>query len=356
MSLSKILNSSLFEDSDIQVHDATFFQNLLLKGSLGLGNTYVEGKWDSNQIDDIIFNILSTGIYQKIAHLYNGFRLIQNQFRNNQDGNGSNKVIEEHYDLPVEFYSAFLDPYFQYTCALFDETDDLNQAQKNKMELICQKLELEEGQRVLDIGGGWGGLAKFMKENYDVRPTVVTLSKEQARHIKESTEGIEVWLNDYIDLPTLSTEPFDAISAIGIFEHIGHKNYSNFLKITSHSLKKDGKFILQTLYTPYSIPASNRWLHKHIFPNGELPPITYIENAAKGVLSAHNNSHPHFQELTPHYFPTLHAWDKKLKDSMEKGIIDIPKKMQRIWHFYFMACAGAIKAKHMRVGQFLYKN
>ncbi|MBI2572460.1 class I SAM-dependent methyltransferase [Candidatus Woesearchaeota archaeon] len=353
MSLSRLLFESLF-GPEIQVHDPSFLRDVLLRGSLGLGDSYIEGKWDHLRIDELVCDILSKGIYQKIAPAYNSLRIVRGQFANFQDRTGSRKVIEEHYDLPVEMYAAFLDPFFQYTCALFDDTADLNQAQEQKMDLICQKLKLQEGQRVLDIGGGWGGLARFMSERYGVKPTVVTLSKEQAEHIQRTVKNVEVWCRDYRDIPKLLDEPFDAVSAVGIFEHIGHKNYSTFFRIVDQSLKRGGTFLLHTLYTPYSTPASNPWLHKHIFPNGELPPRKHIARAAQGTLMPYSNEHPHFQELTPHYHPTLVAWDKNLQDSLQQGVISMSQQERRKWHFYFMSCAGAIQAQHMRVGQFLY--
>jgi len=355
MELSKRIISSFFKDTDITINDPSFFKDVLLKGSLGLGDSYIEGKWDSDKIDELVFKLLPKKIYQKLAPIYDVAGIIGNIFFNFQTRNGSKKVIEKHYNMSAKFYAAFLDPYFQYTCGFFENTNELNKAQEKKMDLICKKLELKKGQRVLDIGGGWGGLARFMKEKYGVKPTVLTLSKEQADYILKTTKGIEVWLNDYRDLPQKLNEPFDAVSAIGIFEHIGHKNYSTFMRIVNQSLKKGGKFLLHTLFTPYSTPASDPWLHKHIFPNGEMPPLKFIENSVQGNLTPYKNTHPHFQELTPHYHPTLVAWDRNLEESIKKGIIKIPEREQRKWHFYFMACAGAIKAKRMRVAQFLYK-
>ncbi len=360
MKLSKIIVSHIFNnagikiDEDLVIHDDSFFNDVLLKGSIGLGDSYIKGKWDSDKIDDLVFKILSKRDYQKLSYFYDIIRAIRSKFVNFQDREGSMKVIDEHYDLPVEFYSAFLDPFFQYTCGFFDNTDDLNIAQEKKMHLICQKLELQKGSRVLDIGGGWGGLARFMKEQYGVIPTVVTLSKEQAKHINKTAQGVDVWINDYRGIPRLLKEPFDAVCAIGVFEHIGHKNYSDFMRIVSYSLKKKGLFLLHTLFTPCSTPVTNPWLNKHIFPNGELPPTEFIKNSAEEYFKEYGNIYPHFHELTPHYFPTLSAWDKNLRDSISDKKVLISEKEQRKWHFYFMSCAGAIKARHMRVGQFLY--
>jgi len=360
MGLSKIIVSSLFENAgirlneDLTVHDETFYRDVLHEGSVGLGDSYIEGKWDSDNIDILVFKILSHGIYRKFTNIYNGARTFKNRFSDFSDREDSKKVIHKHYDIPAEFYSKFLDPYFQYTCAFFENTDDLNTAQEKKMDLICRKLGLENGSRVLDIGGGWGGLARFMREQYGAIPTVITLSEEQAMHIKDTTQGIEVWQNDYRDIPNLLKEPFDAVSAVGILEHVGHKNYPDFMRIMSGSLKEEGKFLLQTLYTPYPVPAQNRWLNKHMFPNGELPPQEFIRNSAKEYFNEYYNGHPHFHELTPHYYPTLIAWDKNLRDSMSKGKILMSEEKERKWHFYFMSCAGAIKAEHMGAGQFLY--
>lgn len=365
MGLSKIIVSSLFEkagismsdsaDADIIANDPSFFWDVLFKGSLGLGNSYIEGKWDSDRIDEIVFRLLSQKTHRRLSHIYNWSRSIKSRFINFQTRKGAKKVIDKHYDLPAEFYSAFLDPYMQYTCGLFEETNDLNEAQEKKMRLICEKLRLKKGDRVLDLGGGWGGLAKFMREKYDVQPTVATLSQEQANHIHRTTSEIEVLVCDYRDVPAFNSEKFDAVSAVGILEHVGHKNYDSFMRVVNQSLKNEGIFLLQSLYTPYSRPSNDPWLNKHIFPNGELCPTELIEASAKPYFRQSEGTYPHFQELTPNYYKTLLAWNKNLKTSRNHGLVQISEDEYRKWHFYFMSCAGAIKAKHMRVGQFLYK-
>lgn len=223
------------------------------------------------------------------------------------------------------------------------------------MRLICEKLELKKGQRVLDIGGGWGGLARFMRERYEVSPTVVTLSQEQGEHIKKTTNGIEVLIADYRDIPKSDLGFFDAVSIVGFIEHVGHKNYQTAMKIVRDSLKQEGKFLLHTLYTPYSSPRSDAWLNKHIFPNGELSPTDLLESTAREYFIQYQNQHPHFQELTPNYYKTLLAWDENLTRAITEGNVNIPKSERRKWHYYFRSCAGAIKAGHMRVGQFLYQ-
>jgi cyclopropane-fatty-acyl-phospholipid synthase len=300
----------------VVVHDSTFYKDVLMRGSLGLGNTYIEGKWSSENIDNVIFNILSSGFYQKVAPVYDFFRNTKSKIINLQSKKGSRKVIETHYDLPAVFYSAFLDPYFQYTCGFFEGTENLNQAQINKMHMICKKLVLMPCQSVLDIGGGWGGLAQFMTEHYRVKPVVVTLSKEQANYIRANYSKVEVLECDYREVPDkLKGEKFDAISAVGIFEHIGHKNYKTFMSVVNQCLSPGGRFLLQTIYTLSRQPEQNPWVEEHIFPNSEIPTKKLVELSARRHFTlAKDNG---FQELTPNYCKTLLAWNDNLKNAVE---------------------------------------
>ena len=255
-------------EDDICVNDLSFFSDLLFGDSLGLGDSYIAGKWDSNKIDELVFKILSSGIYQKVSRLYNIVQSITRKFSNPQSRTGAKQVIEQHYDLPANFFASFLDPYMQYTCGFFNDTESLGEAQIQKMDLICQKLKLTRGTRVLDIGCGWGGLAMFMHERYGAIPTGLTLSQEQANWIKKRMPQMEVWVCDYRDVPKVMTDKFDAVSAVGVFEHVGHRNYADFINVVNTAMKKGGRFLLHTLFTPYSNPASDPWLTKHIFPNG----------------------------------------------------------------------------------------
>ncbi|MBT3406426.1 methyltransferase domain-containing protein [Candidatus Woesearchaeota archaeon] len=362
MDLSRLLIKHIFnrsgisvgssKDNDVVINDSSYYRDVLLKGSLGLGNSYMDGKWNSDSIDDVIYRLLSSGTHQRLAPLYNTFRDLKGFVMNRQSRQRARKVIENHYDLPSEFYASFLDSSFQYTCAFFDGTNDLEQAQINKMELICQKLKLKPGQRVLDIGGGWGGLARYMADHYGVKPTVVTLSQEQADHMRRvHGDKIEVLLCDYRDLPDeLEGAEFDAVSAVGVMEHVGHKNYGKFMEVIDSSLKRGGRFLLHTLYTHSLLPQQNPWVDEHIFPNGELPPIKSIRN--------HAQNHFHelgMHELTPNYTLTLQAWDRNLSQAIESGKVKLSKREQRKWHYYFMSYAGAFRAERVRVGQFLYE-
>jgi cyclopropane-fatty-acyl-phospholipid synthase len=369
MNLSKIIVSYLFHRAGISiieseidksasavtiaVHDSAFYKDVLMKGSLGLGNAYIEGKWSSAHIDNVIFSILSSGIYQKVAPVYDFFRNTKSHILNLQSKKGARKVIEKHYDLPAAFYAAFLDPYFQYTCGFFEGTDNLGQAQINKMHMICKKLVLKHGQRVLDIGGGWGGLAQFMTEHYGVKPVVVTLSKEQANYIRTNYYKVEVLECDYREVPDkLKGEKFHAVSAVGVFEHIGHKNYINFMDVVNQSLRQGGRFLLHTIYTLSRQPEQNPWVEEHIFPNSEIPTKKLVELSARKYFTTTNDNG--FQELTPHYCKTLLAWNDNLNKAVESKKIKISHNEHRKWQYNFLSYAGAFKAEHTRIGQFLY--
>lgn len=342
---------------DIQVRDHSFYRNVLLRGSMGLGDSYIEGKWDSPAIDKVIIKILESGIYQKLAPVYDIVGRVRRKIANLQDREGSKKVIEEHYDLPVAFYEAFLDQNFQYTCARFEGTDDLDEAQIKKMHNICKKLHLKPGDKVLDVGGGWGGLARFMADEYGAKPTVVTLSSEQADHIRKKHGGkVEVFEGDYRDMPDEFKKSFDAISAVGMLEHVGHENYQIFMQILHGNLKKGGRVLVHSLYTPHDEVAQNPWVNKHIFPNGELAPRQEIEAAiSQHFQPATDSNYPGFEDLSKHYPPTLHAWKNRLNQSRQAGKVQMTDKEFRKWEFYFMLYAGAIKAGHVKIGQFLYE-
>jgi cyclopropane-fatty-acyl-phospholipid synthase len=340
---------------DIVVHDSSFYRDVLTKCSLGLGDSFIERKWDSEKIDDIIFRILSSGIYQKIGVVYDLPRETQSRVLNLQDMERSKKVVNEHYDLPVDFYTAILDPYMQYSCAYFDNTNSLGQAQINKMELICEKLSLNENDRVLDIGGGWGGLADYMAERYKVKPVVVNLSKKQVDYIRNNYGGrVEAWACDYRDIPDRLTEQFDAVCSVGAFEHFGHKNYGTFMAIVNRSLKPGGRFLLHTLFTSHANPTQNPWVEKHIFPNSELPPKRSIRSSAQSYFKMVEGNQG-FQDLSAHYEPTLISWSKNLKRSYENGDLPISDRMYRKFQYYFLSYAGAFRAQHLKVGQFLYQ-
>lgn len=341
----------------IRVNDPSFYRQVLFHGTIGLGDSYIEGKWDCSQIDELISRILGSGMYQKLAPIYGVMGEIKRRFMNMQNQDRARQVIETHYDLPAEFYGAFLGPILKYTCLDFTDTDDIEVAEIQSMHKLCKKLQLTAGEKVMDIGGGWGGPAHFMAKEYGVIPTVVTLSKEQAVYIrKRYGDLIRVLECDYREIPDDLKGSFDAVSAVGVLEHVGHKNYEEFFHIAHRNLKVGGRMLTHTLYTPHSSVASNPWVDKHIFPNGEISPQPMIEREiSKYFEPAKDSPYSTFEDISPHYSPTLHAWKNGLTKAREEGKVQMTEQEFRKFIFYFMLYAGAIQAGHVKVGQFLYR-
>lgn len=344
------------DTNDVVIHDDRFFREVLLKGSIGLGDSYIDGIWDSHSVEVVVFKLLKNGIYSPtLAHIYDIVSSVSRGIQNLQDRVGSRKVIDEHYDLNPNLFLGFLDHYNQYTCGYFEKTDDLEKAQENKLELICNKLGIKEGDKVLDIGGGWGGLALYVSERFDVDVSMITLSKQQANYARKSCEGrkVKVHICDYRDIPALfSPNSFDKITAVGILEHIGHKNYKLFMAAVNHALKPKGICLFQTLYSPTDRILSNPWIRKHIFPNHELPPYYIVQSVASEYFQPVDEIA--FQDMTPHYVKTLLNWNERLNKAVNTGTIKLETNEHRMWNFYFLSCAGALRAEHMRVGQFVY--
>src|SRR3989344_1657790 len=237
---------------DIKVNDERFYGRVLTGGSLGLGESYMDGWWDCESVDEFFFHILKTELSKKIQF---NLSLILNFLRyrifNLQNKNRASEVAEHHYNLGNKLYSSFLDPYYQYSCGYFQETKELNRAQEQKLDLICRKLQLKSGDRVLDIGCGWGGLARYMAEHYKCSVVGINLSDEQIKFAREFNKGfpVEILKMDYRDLE----DKFDKIVSVGMFEHVGVKNYRKFFKIIKKCLKDDGLCLLHTIGSNHSV-------------------------------------------------------------------------------------------------------
>ena len=354
--ISKLL-SNVFDQDEFAVNDTSFYRDILLTGSLGFGDSYMAGKWDHPHIDELIFQILNLRSYHRTSKIYTIGKNVQRYFSNLQNRKGAKKVIEEHYDLPVEFFQVFLGPNMKYSCLDFTGTDDIETAEIQSFRKVCEKLELKSGDKVIDFGGGWGGLARFMADEYGAIPTVVNLSKEQVKYIRKEHAGkVDVLECDYRELPDSYIGGYDAVSSIAMLEAIGSKNLNEYFDILSKAVKPNGNVLIHTIYTTGSAPSSNPWLDKHIFPNGELVSPQIIQKEIKPFfIEIKDNKYPTFEELTPHYITTLHTWKNRLEEAYRTKQIKITEEEYRKWIFYFMSCAGAFKANHVGVGQFLYK-
>jgi len=332
---------------DIRVNDERIYARLLSDKSLGLGQSYMDGWWDCARLDDMIFRILRAGIDRKVAGSWKLLLpLIGAVVSNRQSKTRAREVAERHYDLGNDLFLTFLDPYNQYSCAYFNGTDDLNQAQINKMEMICRKLNLSPADHVLDIGFGWGGLAKYMTEKYDCTVTGVNISGEQIRYARDFCRNLPINIvqADYRDV----RGTFDKIVSVGMFEHVGRKNYRAFAETAGRCLKDDGIFLLHTIGTNESQIKSDPWVTKYIFPNGELPSIAQISRAIEGIFVLED-----LHNLGPQYDRTLMAWNDRFQRAWPQLEGRYDKRFKRMWEYYLLSSAGAFRAREIQLWQFV---
>lgn len=330
---------------DIQVHDERLWGRVLRQGNLGLGEAYMDGWWDAKELDQFVCRALSSHLERNIQFRWTDlWGMAKAYLFNQQSMSRATEVAEKHYDLDNELYESFLDPYNQYTCGYFKDTEDLNKAQEQKLELICKKLQLKPGDRVLDIGCGWGGFSKYAAEHYDVTVTGITLSKEQLVYAKEFTKGLKVnlLLQDY---RTLKGE-FDKILVCGMIEHVGYKNYRELMESVHRNLAPNGLFLLHTIGTPYSMVAGDEWMNKYIFPNGMTPSLAQLSKAAEKLFvieDVHN--------FGAYYDKTLLAWFRNFDAAWPRLKQKYDERFYRMWKYYLLTCAAGFRARHLELWQ-----
>jgi len=264
--------------------------------------------------------------------------------------------VQAHYDLSNEFYQLFLDrDYMAYSCAYFQSPDDsLEQAQKNKLDLICKKLRLAPGERLLDIGCGWGGLVIHAAKNYGVTAHGLTLSGNQfdlaERKIREAglEDRVTIELRDYRDL---KGQPFDKIASVGMVEHVGISRYPVYFRAAWDLLKPGGLFLNHGITVKKNAPftGETKFVYTYIFPNGELDNINHMNDVAEGagfeVL--------HVESLRPHYAKTLRHWVERLIANREAALRSAPPEVFRAWKLYMAGSALAFEEGRTNVYQSL---
>jgi cyclopropane-fatty-acyl-phospholipid synthase len=330
---------------DIRINDDRFYARILRDKSLGLGESYMDGWWECACIDQFIQRILAAELDKSIKNrFYQSLLFAATRLINRQSKSRSYKVAKYHYNLDNNLFSTFLDRYKQYSCAFFNGVDDLDQAQYLKLNLICRKLELCESDKVLDIGSGWGGLAKFMTKHYGCKVTGINISDEQIKFAQNDCQELPVKFvhQDYRNVK----EKYDKIVSVGMFEHVGYKNYRKFMDIVHRCLKPHGIFLLHTIGNNETSAYLDPWMEKYIFPNGLLPSIRQIAKAIEGrfVLEDLHN-------LGPHYDKTLMAWHRNFISAWKNLRSNYSEHFRRMWEYYLLSCAGAFRSRSIQVWQ-----
>lgn len=330
---------------DIQVHNEDFYDRVLAAGSLGLGESYVAGWWDCQALDQMITRLLKANLESHISPSWDmRWAVIKAFFYNLQDKIGSKEVINKHYQLGNDLFKDMLDTTMMYSCGYWRKARTLEEAQKAKLDLICRKLGLKPGQKVLDIGCGWGGFEKYAAENYGVNVIGVTLSENQAEYARKVCKGlpVEIMVKDYRDV----VGSFDRIVSIGMFEHVGKKNYREFFEVTKKLLKPNGLSLLHTIGRDTSTLITDPWIHKYIFPNGQLPSVTQIGEAIEGLFVMED-----WHNFGAFYDKTLMAWYKNFNENWPKLQPVYGDTFYRMWKYYLLSCAGAFRARKIQLWQ-----
>jgi cyclopropane-fatty-acyl-phospholipid synthase len=333
---------------DIKVHDERFFPRVLAGGTLGFGEAYMDGWWDCEALDEMCCRAISARLDERFTYSpRNLLAFAISLLSNRQSRRRARRVGEAHYDLGNEFFRAMLDPWMQYSCAFFLEGDDLAAAQRRKLEMICQSLDLRPGMRLLDVGCGWGGLAKYAAQNYGCSVTGLTISREQQQFAAAWCDGleIEIQLRDYRQI----RGRFDRAVSIGMVEHVGFKNYRTYLRAIAGSLGKDGRFLCQGICNPLSVWQLDPWIRRYIFPNSILPSLARLTKAAEGLFLVED-----VVNLGPHYDPTLMAWEENFRRAWPRFADRYDERFRRMWRFYLLSCAGAFRARSLQVYGILF--
>jgi cyclopropane-fatty-acyl-phospholipid synthase len=332
---------------DVHVVDPAIFERVAVDGMLGVGEGYMDGWWECEQLDEMICRAFKAGFHQDIRPLKYFLFTLKARLHNMQRKARAFQVGQQHYDLSLKLYRSMLDERMIYSCGYWKNADTLEQAQTDKLDLVARKLGFEPGMRVLDIGCGWGGALSYFAEKYGITGVGITISQEQKRLAEEQCAGqpIEIRLQDYREL----NEEFDRVFSIGMFEHVGNKNYREYMQVVRRCLSPEGLFLLHTIGGRFSQNRTDPWLTRYIFPNGMLPSAAQLMNAAEGELNMED-----WHNFPQDYERTLLCWYDRFEEAWPalEGLYD--ERFFRMWRYYLLACAGGFRAGGNQLWQVVF--
>lgn len=322
-------------------------ERILAHGSLGLGESYMDGHWGAERLDEFFTRVLRAELDREVARSVRlALHFLRHRLLNLQNARRAWQVGEAHYDLGNAFYEKMLDRRMTYTCGYWANASDLDAAQEAKLDMICRKLGLRPGQRLLDIGCGWGSLMQFAAEHYGVECVGVTISRAQAEYGRARCAGlpVEFRLMDYRELD----EKFDHVASVGMFEHVGHKNHRAFFEVARRCLKEDGLFLLHTIGKLRRNSTPDPWIDRYIFPNGDLPSMDQIAQAVEDLFVVED-----IHNFGADYDRTLMAWNENFQAAWPELSKEYDQRFKRMWEYYLQSCAGAFRARKVQLWQYV---
>jgi cyclopropane-fatty-acyl-phospholipid synthase len=340
----------------IEPRDAAVIRRVRREGIVGLGETYLQGLWTANRLDDVIYAVFTSPMPRLSATIRAKWllALADQRLFNRQSGRRAFNIGIKHYDLGNDLFRCMLDESMTYTCGYWDQAATLHEAQLAKLDLVCRKLDLRPGLRVLDIGCGWGNFAQHAAERYGVSVIGITVSQQQAELARHRCRGlpVEIRLQDYRGL----TETFDRIASIEMIEAVGRKNIPTFFGVVNRCLKDDGLFVLQAISGNTLSRSSDRrldqyalWLLKYIFPDGYLPKQMELIAPENTSLRIED-----WQSFGPDYDRTLLAWANNFNTRWDQLSGHYDEAFRRRWNFYLHGCAAAFRARLFHLYQIVY--
>lgn len=333
---------------DPQIHNEDFYSHVLQQGSLGLGKSYMDGWWDCESLDQFFHKIILADLDGRVKNnwaviLKFAWNFVLNAGRKSK----AFEVGRKHYDLGNDLYRAMLDKRLAYTCGYWKDAGGLDAAQEAKLDLVCKKIGLKPGQKILDIGSGWGSFIGYAAEKYGVSALGVTVSKKQKQLADELYKNlpVETKLQDYRDI----NEKFDHIVSLGMFEHLGYKNYRAFMKVAHNALENGGLFLLHTIGGNRSVRNNDPWIEKYIFPNSMLPSIQQIGRSIEGLFVVED-----WHNFSADYDKTLMAWYNNFNENWDKIKSNYDTTFYRMWRYYLLVCAGTFRARKNQLWQIVF--
>ncbi|MCT4627067.1 cyclopropane fatty acyl phospholipid synthase [Halodesulfovibrio sp.] len=334
-------------DWDPQFYSSEVISRVLAKGNLGLGEAYMDNLWDVPKLDEFFYRVVKCGVENRIKPAKLLWHSARFKLLNLETVKRAKRIGEFHYDLGNTFYQSMLDKYMAYSCGYWKDAATLEQAQEAKLELICRKIGLERGMRVLDIGCGWGSFMRYAAERYGVECVGLTVSAEQVKLGRDMCKGlpVEFRLKDY----RKETEVFDRVVSVGMCEHVGRKNYRTYMKKACECLKDDGLFLLHTIGKRLSTSMPDPFISKYIFPVGQVPALEWLTQAAEGLFVLED-----LHNFGADYDTTLMAWHERFEEAWPQFKDELGDRFYRMWRYYLLSCAGAFRARDIQLWQMVF--